>query len=673
MKGWSAAPTLGSFVRACARSSRTFARSIAHLLCLATLLLPAVAEARDATPAHDAAARYIDQLVQRARAAKLAESKTWRRLGHYRKNKFVGYTSEADGRPFFLAENGKHDPEAELEATLRGFFGPDPKEPELQHPQCRFPARFAWLDRQLHIDRRYLPKKACKEYREYLQVLRPKGLSLVFSSYYLNNPASAFGHTFLRVHRSPKAGSGSNELLDYGVDYSASVDTNNSLLYAVKGLLGLFRGDFRKIPFHFKVREYNDFESRDLWEYELALSPAELELFAAHLWELGSTYFAYYYLSENCSYHVLASVEVVRPDLDLLSHVSWPVLPAETVKALYRNPGLVRGVSYRASNRTQFKRRVEGLSTEEIDLVMHLMEDPKLELPASFGTAETVKVLDVALDLIDVRLARDLVKDRTESENRDIETQQELLVRRASILVDSVPPRFAPPFRRAPHLGHGATQLGLGSGYDREEGWFHELSFRLALHDLVDPATGYPEYAAIEFLPLTLRYDVEEPRVTLQRFSAIRVRSLSPVDRFDTPLAFGIDVGFERTFDDGCYDCPTGFASAEGGLAFAPLDGALLLYALGQVNINLPIRDSGLLDVVRVGVGPHGGFRVRFNDDLALLAEGNWSYLPGQDPFHTWSGTGKLRWQYTRNFALGVESQVYPSTISGRGVSYLYF
>jgi hypothetical protein len=330
-------------------------------------------------------------------------------------------------------------------------------------------------------------------------------------------------------------------------------------------------------------------------------------------------------------------------------------------------------VSYRASNRTQFKRRVEGLSTEELDLVMHLMEDPKLELPASFGPAESVKVLDVALDLIDVRLARDLVKDRTENENRDIETQQELLVRRASILVDSVPPRFAPPFRRAPHTGHGATRLGLGSGYDREEGWFHELSFRLALHDLADPATGYPEYAAIEFLPFTLRYDVEDPRLTLQRFSAIRVRSLSPIDRFDTPLAFGMDVGFERTFDEGCYDCPTGFASAEGGFAFAPFDGALLFYVLGQVSLNLPIRDSGLLDVVRFGVGPDGGLRLRFSDDLALLAEGHWSYLPGQDPFHTWGASGKLRWQYTHNFAIGVESEIYPSTISGRGVSYLYF
>jgi hypothetical protein len=642
-------------------------------LCLGALFSPARAEAQVAKGARESTARYVEDLVRRARAAKLAESVTWRRLGHYRKNKFLGYTSEADGRPFFLAENGKHDPEAELEATLRGFFGPDPADPELQHPQCRFPARFAWLDRQLSIDRARLPKKACDKYREYLALLRPQGISLVFSSYYLDNPASAFGHTFLRVHRTPKDASGArNELLDYGVDYSASVDTNNMLLYAMKGLLGLFRGDFRKVPFHFKVREYNDFESRDLWEYELALTPAELDFFAAHLWELGSTYFAYYYLSENCSYHVLASIEVVRPELDLLSHVSWPVLPAETVKALYRNPGLVRSVSYRASNRTQFKRRLIGLSSEEVDLVMHLMEDPHLELPASYSAAQTVKVLDVALDLIDVRVARDLVKDRTASDNRDIETQQELLVRRASILVDSVPPRFAPPFRSAPHLGHGATRLGLGSGYDREEGWFHELSFRLALHDLTDPAIGYPEFAEIQFLPFTLRYDVEEPRVTLQSFSAIRVQSLTPVDRFATPLAFGLDVGFQRTFDEGCYDCPTGFASVEGGFAVAPFD-PLLLYALGEVSVNVPIRDSGLLDVVRVGVGPHGGFRLRFSDNLALLAEGHWAYLPGQDPFHTWSGAGKLRWQYTRNFALGAEGEMFPSTISGRGVSYLYF
>jgi hypothetical protein len=643
-------------------------------LCLGSLLLPAVAQAQAGPPAAEPPDRYVEALVRRARAEKLAETKTWLRLGHYRKNKFRGYTSEADGRPFFLAENGKHDPEAELEATLRGFFGPDPKEPELQHPQCRFPARFAWLDQELGIDRRRLPKKPCKEYREYLDLLRPRGISLVFSSYYLDNPASAFGHTFLRVHRTPKPGATThNELLDYGVDYSATVDTSNALFYALKGLLGLFRGDFRKIPYHFKVREYNDFESRDLWEYELALSPAELEFFAAHLWELGSTYFAYYYLSENCSYHVLAAVEVARPELELLSQLSWPVLPAETIKALYKNPGLVRSVSYRPSNRTQFKRRVEGLSAEELDLVMHLMENPKLELPVDWGPAKSVKVLDVALDLIDVRLARDLVKDRAEHDNRDFEIQQELLVRRASILIDSVPPTFAPPFRRAPHLGHGATRLGLGSGYDREEGWFHEFSFRLALHDLADPANGYPEFAAIEFLPFTLRYDVEEPRLTLQKFSAIRVRSLSPVDRFDTPLAFGFDVGFERTFDEGCYDCPTGFAAAEAGLAWAPLDGALLFFLLGQVNVNVPIRDSGLLDVFRVGVGPHGGLRVRLSDDLAFFAEGRWSYLPGQDPFHTWGGAGKLRWQYTRNFALGVESDVYPSTISGRGVSYLYF
>lgn len=645
---------------------------VGMMLCLCALLAPASAMANER-----ASASHIDDLIRRARAAKLAQTTTWLRLGHYRKNTFGGYTSEADGRPFFLAPNGKSDPEAELEATIRGFFGPEPRDPELQHPQCRFPARFRWLDERLKFDRKLLPKKRCERYRKYLELLRPQGISLVFSSYYLDNPASAFGHTFLRVHRRPdpkraRSATQHNDLLDYGVDYSATVDTNNSLLYAMKGLLGLFRGDFRKLPYHVKVREYNDFESRDLWEYELNLSPSELEFFAAHLWELGSTYFAYYYLSENCSYHVLASIEVVRPEFELLSQLKWPVLPAETIKALYRNPGLVRGVSYRPSNRTQFKRRIVGLSSEELDIVMRLMENPRYEFPSSYSQEARAKVLDVALDLFDIRLARDLVKDRAKNDNLDLEKQQELLVRRAELLVDTVSPKFAPPFRSAPHRGHGPLRLGLGSGYDREQGGFHELSFRLALHDLADPAVGYPDSAAIEFLPLTLRYDVEEPRITLQRLSLVRVESLRPVDRFETPLAFGLDAGFERTFDRGCFDCPTGFASVKAGLAFAPFE-PLLFWGLAQVSVHLPLRESGLLDFLRVGVGPSGGVRLRLSDNLALLAEGGWSYLPAQEPFHTWRAAGKLRWQYTKEFAFGAETEVYPGTLLGRGVSYLYF
>ena len=45
---------------------------------------------------------------------------------------------------------------------------------------------------------------------------------MVFSSYYLNNPASAFGHTFLRLNREEVASGGERlDLIDQAVDFAA--------------------------------------------------------------------------------------------------------------------------------------------------------------------------------------------------------------------------------------------------------------------------------------------------------------------------------------------------------------------------------------------------------------------------------------------------------------------
>ncbi|MEO6599876.1 MAG: DUF4105 domain-containing protein, partial [Polyangiaceae bacterium] len=183
---------------------------------------------RTASAEHQAPHVYVDHLVKLAHDKHLAKDEEWIRLLHYRKTLFGNWESEADADTFFNAPNGKTDPEAELAATVRAFFMPDvpdakktqlgPTGLKLDHPLCRFPARFSYLDEQLGFDWSQLPKLDCKGYREFLGLLKPKGLTLVFSSYYLNNPASAFGHTFLRVDQSLKAEDESRELLDYGVD-----------------------------------------------------------------------------------------------------------------------------------------------------------------------------------------------------------------------------------------------------------------------------------------------------------------------------------------------------------------------------------------------------------------------------------------------------------------------
>ncbi len=209
---------------------------------------------------HVADAAYADALIARARELEVARSRAWLRLGHWhaRPASRSRFESEADGAAFFLAPEGARDPQAELEATIRGFFAPGGDEtgeedgsapPE--HAICRFPARFLHLSRVLEIEPGRLRVPRCQRFLDFMEDLGPSGVTLVFSSYFMNNPASALGHTFLRVDRAAGVTTRrGQELLDTGIDFGANVDTDNAFLYGVKGLVGLFPGTFRRLAYY---------------------------------------------------------------------------------------------------------------------------------------------------------------------------------------------------------------------------------------------------------------------------------------------------------------------------------------------------------------------------------------------------------------------------------------
>src|SRR4030095_4167889 len=106
---------------------------------------------------------------------------------------------------------GKIDPQRELEATLTAFRGPpvplDPNRLEQsQHPQCRFPARWAFLKQALAIDPARFPDQPCPMYGRWRQARAAEKVSLIYASAYLNSPASMYGHTFLRISRATGEG-----------------------------------------------------------------------------------------------------------------------------------------------------------------------------------------------------------------------------------------------------------------------------------------------------------------------------------------------------------------------------------------------------------------------------------------------------------------------------------
>jgi hypothetical protein len=279
----------------------------------------------------------------------LAESIGWRRLLHYRPDvSGSGVTSEVDGQVFFLSSTGRHDPEAELEATLRAFLVPLHEGQEDAHALCRFPARRRWLDERLHFEG-FLHRPTCPALDRYLTALDPEAIAVVYSSPYLGNAVSAFGHTFMRIRKRRPAGAAeSSVLLDYGVDFLGVPDTKNPLLYVYGGLAGTFPGVVRFHSYEYKIREYG-YEGRDLWEYDLALTHEEVTLLSLHLFELSATHMNFSYLRNNCSYGILSIIEAGAPRVDLISRLDAVVVPKDTIRALVSVPGLVRAIGYRPS------------------------------------------------------------------------------------------------------------------------------------------------------------------------------------------------------------------------------------------------------------------------------------------------------------------------------------
>ncbi|HRY30545.1 MAG TPA: DUF4105 domain-containing protein, partial [Elusimicrobiota bacterium] len=277
---------------------------------LAALLLGAAAavSAADVPALEPAAADYLNELVDQARQRNLARDISWIRLLHYRRSLLGGWKSQVDGDSFFLSPKGKTQPAGELEATLRAFFQPAPADPQTLHPQCQFPARYAWLKSQLRFDPARLPEIRNARFEEWHARIDPGSVTAVFASSYLNNPASMYGHTFLRVNQ---AGRKTDEpLTDYCINFAADTPERSGVIFAAKGLLGAYPGRFTTTPYYMKVQQYNNIESRDLWEYTLSLTPEQTDRLARHLWEFGSTYFDYYFLTENCSYQLLPLLEV---------------------------------------------------------------------------------------------------------------------------------------------------------------------------------------------------------------------------------------------------------------------------------------------------------------------------------------------------------------------------
>lgn len=612
-----------------------------------------------------AAEAYRDRLVQQAADLKLHEQRYWHLLLKYEKTPLGGFESEADGMGFFNSPAGKTDPAKELAATLTSFFvDPGGLEEGAEHPQCNFPARFKWLNEKLNFDEKQLPRQNCDRLERWLAILDPVGVTVVFASHFLNNPASMFGHTLLRV--DSKRTGGDKKLLNYGANYAAKPDTENAVLYALKGLVGLFQGQFTIFPYYTKVQEYNNWESRDLWEYELDFTADQLDYLLRHLWELGGTFFQYYYFQENCSYHILSLLEVANPDLHLRDGFFFSVIPADTVKAMVAEEGLVNKVVYRPAVLSQLNQKRLRMSEEEKNVLSAVVDDAKLIEQEAFKArpeASQALILDAYLDYLQYKSLQAKARENPSGLPRPV-----LLAR--SRLGSESESRAEVEFSTPPHLGHGADRLRVGVGHNDHEP-FQEIAYWPAYHDLLAKETGYARDSEIIFMDFRFRYYDETRRLTLDRAKLLGITSLNAYDPlFARPSwRLGVTVDTLRDFD--CPACNSFKGNFGMGLAHRPdFFSPLLLF--GFVDVEAEFAEK-LDENYRLGGDVELGGLIDLSENWKIGFTGAYKYFPLGDDKDFFTASFEQRFSLSQNLDLRLEYRRHDESNEGVFAVNFYF
>lgn len=561
----------------------------------------------------------------------------WLRLVNYRET-LTGYESEADDQSFFVSPDGKYSPEKELLAFITSIQNQDidPK----KNSFCRFPARVRWLKKHMMVP---ASQVECKDYAVFKNRLAAKSLTVVFSSYYLNNPASSFGHTFIRLGKQTyserNADSTATELLDTGINYGALTGNAHAVVFAIGGLTGHFSGNYNAVPYYYKVREYNDFETRDLWSYQLDMTQEEIDLIVDHIWELGNTRFNYFFLTENCSYHVLSILEAARPSLHLHAHLpNLYTIPSETLKALEAEK-LVKKITFRPASSTQFYHQLNLLNKQDKQQVNDLVFKHK-EVTEEDPTKKAL-IYDTAISLVDYKYAKKILKGDAEAQA----IKRPLLVSRSKIPVRSPELDYSEKMKNPPHLGHGQKRL-MVTGVNQEGKNFADFEWRFAFHDYLDNDIGYPPSTKMEVVKAIYRTDGHDHQ--LRDFSLVDVVMLGKWDTFNKASSWKVKLGQWQTREEKKDLSTQGFLV---GYGISSQFSVISPYVLAHLESSYVSEE---LHKYKLGYGADAGFIFDFSHRFKFQTSLEWRVHPWDESRFL----NELRYS-TRDYGVGTYQQTY--------------
>ncbi|MGM8897442.1 Lnb N-terminal periplasmic domain-containing protein [Psychrobacter sp. 1Y4] len=544
---------------------------------------------------------------KQVQADNLAEHTTWRRLLYFLDDKKSFFNRDApksliDSPEFFISANGQQDASAELDAMLVAFANQIATSQTTQSTNnsnsaiCRFPARTHWLTETLGIDSSSL-QADCPELKEWMTMLNPKQLSIMFAEEYLDNPISAFAHTLLRIDSPASAANPSQIHHAYALNDTVDGNPDDAFaVYAIKATSGGYDNRIEIDPYPEKLAKYLKDDERDAWTYQLDLTPAEVQQIILHVWETKDLDIPYYFTTDNCASEILRLIDVVRPEQDLLSQLPYVVIPSDVIQLLNKE-AILANARYTPADSTVRQAELNKAKA------------------AALGYQKLSKD-----DALDIKSAERNLASSISAGDADPKT----IIDHGIVASDNN------PIDRHPLQ---VAQIGIGQRGDNS---YVDVGLRLGFHDTLDRASGFSQFFNLEALATTLRFydtdsskDNEPDSVVLENFTVLRGRSFNPVNTAKQGKTWGASVEATRV-NDGSQaegrDHLVGSVGYETGWSWAfgtPSAGTgemppQLCYALlsgkGQAG-------RGINKGFRVGAGVNAGCRYQINNQLRAQAE----------------------------------------------------
>ena len=464
----------------------------------------------------------------------LSQSQQWLRLLHFKNQQ-----SEIDDKKFFFAQNGKTNPKAELHAFIEKLIAD--KSDDENSTLCHFPSRSQWILEQLPELKNNIKTPQCKALKKELKELGAKSVTLVLASAHMNSPASAFGHTFLRIDKDEHT-----PLLAYAINYAAQTKEDNGFVYAYQGLFGGYKGRYSIDPYYKKIKEYSKLEQRDIWEHTLNLNAKELKRLVLHIFEIRHFYADYYFLSENCSYNLLWLIAIAKQQNGLLEQFNHKAIPIDTLRAIL-SKNLVKKTTYRPSKRKEILTSSQVILTNKKALSFTKSNDYPLDAIKNLSNAEKRATLTLATSLLQIKLA-----DGKISKKAYLPKFLKLLKQRSKLGKTKKIKQTQPPSPNEGHLS-SKTTFSLKS---------HEqlaLHSKIAYHDIYDNENAYIAGAYINFFDTQLAY--EDKNLKLEELNILDIKSYAIQDEIFKPISWEVSLGAKRIFNDEL----NGYLKAGGG------------------------------------------------------------------------------------------------------------